>query len=70
MLVHQSRCDTSDVVKYIHTDLIQENSKFHKTTLPHDIIFTIKYNFTSYGQVGVFFREYNVHIRDFLGSLI
>ena len=38
--VDQSRCDTSDVAKYIHTDLIQENSKFHKTTLPHYMVFT------------------------------
>ena len=43
----QARCDTSVVAKYIYTDTIQEHSKFHETTLPHDMIFNKEYASTS-----------------------
>ena len=41
--VDQARCATSVVVKYLETDTIKFNSMFHKTNLPHDIIFTKEY---------------------------
>ena len=36
----QDRCGTSVVSKYIETATIKENSKFCKTSLPHDMVFT------------------------------
>ena len=38
--VNQSRYATSVVVKYLDTTSIIENSKFCKTTITHDMIFT------------------------------
>ena len=38
--VDQARYAKSVVAKYLDTDTIKENSKFHNTTLTHDIIFT------------------------------
>ena len=38
--VGQYKYATSVVTKYLDTDTIKENSKYHKTTLPHDMIFT------------------------------
>ena len=38
--VDNARYDTSAFAKYLDTVTIKENSKFCKTTLPHDIIFT------------------------------
>ena len=44
----QARYGTSVVEKYLGTATIKENSKFHKTTLPNDMIFTKEYSSTSY----------------------
>ena len=38
--VDQARYGTSAVEWYLDTSTIKYSSKFHKTTLPHDIIFT------------------------------
>ena len=38
--VYQSRYATYAVAKYLYTGTINESSKFHKTTLPNDMIFT------------------------------
>ena len=38
--VDQDRYATSVVTKYLDTETIKENTKFHKTTLTHDMIFT------------------------------
>ena len=38
--VDQDRCATSVVAKYLDISRIKNNSKFCKTVLPHDIIFT------------------------------
>ena len=38
--VYQARYSTPYVAKYLDTATIKENSKFCKTTLPHDMIFT------------------------------
>ena len=45
--LNKARYDTSVVEKYLDTDTINENSKFHKTTLPHDMIFNKYYASTS-----------------------
>ena len=38
--IDQDRYDTPVVSKYLDTDTIKENSNFHKTTLPNDMILT------------------------------
>ena len=38
--MYQAKYDTSVVAKYLDNSKIKENSKFHNTTLHHDIIFT------------------------------
>ena len=38
--VDQDRYHTSDVAKYLDTATVKESTKFYKTTLPSDIIFT------------------------------
>ena len=42
--VDKSRYATPVVEKYLDTFTIKENSKFHKTTLNHDMIFTKSYD--------------------------
>ena len=68
--VDQAGYATYVVVKYINTVIIKENSKFHETTLPHYMIFTKEDASTSDEQVGVLFREYNIHYRACVVSLI
>ena len=43
----QARYATSIVAKYLYTATIKEKPKFHNTTIPHDIILTKYYAFTS-----------------------
>ena len=52
----QARYDTSVVKNYIDTAIIKENSKFHKTTLPHDMILTKEDDYTSDKQLEVLSR--------------
>ena len=66
----QARYATSVVANYIDTATIKENSKFHRTTLPHDMIFNKADANTSDEQVELLSREYNIHCRAFVGSLI
>ena len=54
--VDQDRYTSSVVSKYQDTSRTKENSKFHKTTLPHDMIFTKEYASISDKKVEVFFR--------------
>ena len=49
--VDQTRYATAFVSKYLETATIKENSKYHKITLPHDMVFTKKYASTSDEQV-------------------
>ena len=49
--VDQTRYATSYITKYLDTDTIKEISKFHKTTLTHDMIFTKDDDSTSDEQV-------------------
>ena len=44
--------------------------QFFVEALPHDMIFTKEDASTSDEQVGVFYREYKVHYRACVGSLI
>ena len=68
--VDQARYATSIVAKYLDTDTVKVSSKFYKTTLPADMIFT-KYDVsTSDEKVEKLTREYNIHYKDCIGSLI
>ena len=59
--VDQSRYCTSIFWNYLDTATIKENSKYHKTTLPHNIIFTKEDVYSSDEQVEVLSRYYNIH---------
>ena len=66
----QARYATSIFAKYLETDTVKASNKFYKTTLPADMIFT-KYDVsTSDEQVERLTKEYNIHYRACIGSLI
>ena len=66
----QARYATSIVEKYLDTDTVKVSNKFYKTTLQSDMIFTKEDVSTSYEQIEKFTREYNIHYRACIGSLI
>ena len=67
---NQSRYATSIVAKYLDTATVEVSTKFYKTTLIADIIFTKEDVSTSDEQVEKLTREYNIHYRACIGSLI
>ena len=68
--VDQARYATSIVVKYLYTATVKVSNKFYKTTLPSDMIFTKEDVSTSDEQIEKLTREYNIHYRSCIGSLI
>ena len=66
---YHSRYAKYVVAKYLDTATIKQNSKFHKTTLPHDMIFTKEDDSTSNEKAEVFSIDYNTHYRDFVRKL-
>ena len=68
--VDQARYSTSIVAKYLDTVTVKAGNKFYKTTLPADMIFTKDYVSTSDEQIEKLTREYNIHYRACIGSLI
>ena len=68
--VDQAIYATSMVAKYLNTDTVKVTTKFYKTTLTADMIFTKSYASTSDEQVEKLTREYNIHYRSCIGSLI
>ena len=68
--VDQARYATSIVAKYLETSTVKVSNKFNKTTLPADIIFTKEDFSTSDEQIEKLTREYNIHYRACIGSLI
>ena len=52
------------------TDTVQAGTKFYNTTLLSDMIFTKYDTSTSDEQVEKSTREFSIHYRDFIGSLI
>ena len=68
--VDQARYATSIVAKYLDTATSKVSNKFYKTTLPAEMIFTKEDVSTSDEQVGRLTREYNIHYRSCIGSLI
>ena len=68
--VDQARYATSIVAEYLDTATVKVSNKFYKTTLPSEMIFTKQDVSTSDEQVERLTREYNIHYRDYIGSLI
>ena len=68
--VDRARYATSMVAKYLDTATFKVSNKFYKTTLPADMIFTKEDVSTSDEKVEKLTREYNIHYRDCIGSLI
>ena len=66
----QSRYDKCMFAKYLYTSTIKDNSKFHKSTLPHDMISTEEYASTIDEQVEVLSIEYNIQYKSFVSSSI
>ena len=61
--VDQARYVTSIVAKYLDTATVKVSTKFYRTTLPADMIFTKEDVSTSDEQVEKLSREYNIHYR-------
>ena len=68
--VDQARYATSVVEKYLDTATVKVSTKFYKTLLPDEMIFTKEYVSTSDEQVEKLTKEFNIHYRACIGSLI
>ena len=68
--VYQDIYATSIVAKYSDTDTVKVSKTFYKTTFPGDMIFTKGDVSTSDEKVENLTREYNIHYRACIGSLI
>ena len=68
--VDQARYTTSIVEKYLDNTTVKVSKTFYKTTFPDDMIFTKEDVSTSDEQVEKLTREYNIHYRACIGSLI
>ena len=68
--VYQDRYTTSILSKYLDTATFKTSKMFYNTTLPSDMIFTKADASTSDEQVEKFTREFNIHYRYCIGSLI
>ena len=68
--VDQARYDTSIVANYLDFSTVRKSKRFHKTTLPSDIIFAKADASTSDEQVEKLTREFNIHYRACIISLI
>ena len=68
--VNQDRYATYIAVKYYVNATVKVSTKFYKTTFPADMIFTQEDVSTSDEQVEKFTREFNIHYRACIGSLI
>ena len=68
--VDQSRYATSIVEKWLDTSTVKSIKRFYNNTLPSDMIFTKYDTSTSDEQVEKLTREFNIHYRSCIGSLI
>ena len=68
--MYQARYATSVVAKYLDTAIVKVSNKFYRTILTADIILTKEDLSTSDEQVEKLTREYNIHYRACIGSLI
>ena len=68
--VDQARYATSIVAKYLKAATVKVSTKFYRTTFPSDTIFTKEDVSTRDEKVEKLTREYNIHYRACIGSLI
>ena len=68
--VDKARYVTSIVAKYLYTATFKTSTNFYKTTLLSDMMFTKDDASTSDETVENFTREFNIHYKDCIGSLI
>ena len=68
--VDQARYATYIVAKYLDNATVKTIKKFYKKSLPSDMIFTKADAYTSDEQVEKLTREFNIHYRACIGSLI
>ena len=68
--IDQARYTTSIVARYLDTATVKKIKKFYNTTLPSDMIFTKADASTNDEQVEKLTREFNIHYRSCIGSLI
>ena len=68
--VYQARCYTSGVAKYQYTATFNKSTIFYKITLTSDMIFTKDDASTSDDKFEKLTREFNIHYRACIGSLI
>ena len=68
--VYQYIYATSIVEKYLDTVTFKSSKKFYNITFPYDMIFTKYYTSTSDEQVEKLTRDFNIHYRSCIGSLI
>ena len=68
--VDQARYATSIFAKYLDTATVKASTKFYKTALPSDMLFTKADASTSDEQVDELNSEFNIHYRAFIGSLV
>ena len=68
--LYQARYSTSIVAKYLDNSTVKTSKKFYKTTFSSDMVFTKSYASTSDEQVDKLTREFNIHCRSCIGSLI
>ena len=68
--VDRDRYATFIIAKYLDNATVKVSTKFYKTTLLADIIFTKEDVSNSDEQVEKLTREYNIHYKDCIGLLI
>ena len=61
---------TSIVTKYLYTATVKASTNFYKTTLSSDMIFKEYDTSTSVERVEKLTREFNIHYRACIGSLV
>ena len=70
IFVNQARYATYVIAKYLDNSTVKSNTDFYKTTFPSNMIFTKDDTFTSDEQDDKLTREFNIHYRYCIGSLI
>ena len=68
--MNQANYVTYIVAKYLDTAIVKASTQFNNTTLPSDMISTKSYTNTSDEKIEKLTREFNIHYRACIGSLI
>ena len=68
--VYQAGYDTSIVAKYLYNNTVKSSTKFYKTTFPYYMIFIKADASTKDEKFDKLTREFNIHRRACIGSLV